>query len=387
MIAKVLMPAPQEHQVVYTTLQFEQPWTFENYLKVDGYKAWKKILAEKPDPATIIDELKKSALRGRGGAGFPTGLKWSFMPKVMTQKYILCNSDESEPGTCKDRDILRFNPHAVIEGLAIACYATGSSVAYNYLRGEFHHEPFEHIELALKDAYAADLLGRNIGGSGIDVDIFNALGAGATGLVVLIIAVSKFDTGAVISPSLHLGQLYPRYGVWIVLALVPLMVLTFLKIRRHYEDIREELSLDRLDSVAAVPAHNTVLVLVSRLHRGIIEALNYARLTSDDVRAVYIETDSSKTAAMKEEWQKHVPDTPLVIMESPYRSLVGPLMRYIDAVQKERSDDVVTIVIPELVSRKLWHHLLHNQAGTLLKLALLNRRDVFVTNARYFLEH
>ncbi|GAA0705022.1 NADH-quinone oxidoreductase subunit NuoF [Dokdonella soli] len=172
-------PAPQEHQVVYTTLHFEQPWTLDNYLKVDGYKAWKKILAEKPDPATIIDELKKSGLRGRGGAGFPTGLKWSFMPKSTMQKYILCNSDESEPGTCKDRDILRFNPHAVVEGLAIACYATGSTVAYNYLRGEFHHEPFEHIEQALKDAYAAGLLGKNIQGSGIDVDIHNALGAGA----------------------------------------------------------------------------------------------------------------------------------------------------------------------------------------------------------------
>ena len=172
-------PAPQEHQVVYTTLHFEQPWTLENYLKVDGYKAWKKILAEKPDPATIVDEVKKSGLRGRGGAGFPTGLKWSFMPKGTMQKYILCNSDESEPGTCKDRDILRFNPHAVVEGLAIACYATGSTVAYNYLRGEFHHEPFEHFEAALKEAYAAGLLGKNIGGSGIDVDIYGALGAGA----------------------------------------------------------------------------------------------------------------------------------------------------------------------------------------------------------------
>ena len=170
---------PQEHQVVYTTLHFEQPWTLDNYLKVDGYKAWKKILAEKPDPASIIDELKKSGLRGRGGAGFPTGLKWSFMPKGSMQKYMLCNSDESEPGTCKDRDILRFNPHAVVEGLAIACYATDTSVAYNYMRGEFHHEPFEHFEQALKDAYAAGLLGRNIQGSGIDVDIHGALGAGA----------------------------------------------------------------------------------------------------------------------------------------------------------------------------------------------------------------
>ncbi len=172
-------PPPKEHQVVYTTLQFEQPWTYDNYLAVDGYKAWRRILAEKPDPASIVEEVKKSGLRGRGGAGFPTGLKWSFMPKGTMQKYILCNSDESEPGTCKDRDILRFNPHAVIEGLAIACYATGSSVAYNYLRGEFHHEPFEHMEQALADARAAGLIGSNILGSGIDVEIHNALGAGA----------------------------------------------------------------------------------------------------------------------------------------------------------------------------------------------------------------
>ena len=172
-------PAPQEHQVVYTTLHFDKPWAMDSYTQVGGYEAWKKILAEKPDPTTLIDEIKKSNLRGRGGAGFPTGLKWSFMPKGTMQKYILCNSDESEPGTCKDRDILRFNPHAVIEGMAIACYCTGSTVAYNYLRGEFHHEPFEHFEEALKEAYAAGLLGKNIQGTGLDVDIYGALGAGA----------------------------------------------------------------------------------------------------------------------------------------------------------------------------------------------------------------
>ena len=173
-------PAPQEHQVVYTTLHYDTPWSLQSYRKADGYKAWEKILAEKPDPATLIDEIKKSSLRGRGGAGFPTGMKWSFMPRTAPgQKYILCNSDESEPGTCKDRDILRFNPHAVIEGIAIGCYCTGSSVAYNYLRGEFHHEPFEHFEAALKDAYDAGLLGKNIKGSGIDIDIHTVLGAGA----------------------------------------------------------------------------------------------------------------------------------------------------------------------------------------------------------------
>jgi amino acid transporter len=215
---------------------------------------------------------------------------------------------------------------------------------------------------------------------------FNALGAVATGIVVLIIAISKFATGDPISPYFQFGPLQPHYGVWIVLLLVPLMVMFFLRIYRHYEGLKVELSLDNMESVA--PTHNTVLVLVPRMHRGIIEALNYARLTSDDVRAVYIETDPDRTPRLKKDWQAHVAaDIPLVIMESPYRSLIGPLLRYIDAAQKERSDDIVTIVLPELVSRKLWHTLLHNQAGTLLKLALLNRRDVIVTNVRYFLQH
>ena len=169
-----------EHNVVFTTLDAEQPWSLETYLAIDGYKAWKKILAEKTDQGSIIDNVKASALRGRGGAGFPAGLKWSFMPRSAPgQKYILCNSDESEPGTCKDRDILRFNPHAVIEGMAIAGYAIGATVGYNYMRGEFHHEPYERYEAALKEAYDAGLLGKNIMGSGIDMDIYSALGAGA----------------------------------------------------------------------------------------------------------------------------------------------------------------------------------------------------------------
>ncbi len=169
-----------DHNVVFTTLDAEQPWSMETYLAIDGYKAWKKILAEKTDPAEIIDNVKLSALRGRGGAGFPTGLKWSFMPRSAPgQKYILCNSDESEPGTCHDRDILRFNPHSVIEGMAIAGYAMGATVGYNYLRGEFHHEPFERFEGALIEAYTAGLLGKDLMGSGVDMDIYGALGAGA----------------------------------------------------------------------------------------------------------------------------------------------------------------------------------------------------------------
>ena len=209
---------------------------------------------------------------------------------------------------------------------------------------------------------------------------FNGLGALATGVVMLIIAVSKFDDGDRIVPGLPL-----RYGTWIVLVLMPLMVVFFGRIHRHYVEMGQELSMSRLDD--APPRHNTVLVLVPRLHRGIAEALRYARLTSDDVRAVYIETDPERTPQLKKDWNAYGTDIPLVIMESPYRSLIGPLLRYLDAVQKERSDDVVTIVLPELVSSKLWHAILHNQAGPLLKLALLNRRDVILTNVRYFLEH
>jgi len=169
-----------EHNVVFTTLHAQQPWSLDTYLSIEGYTAWRRILQEKTPQETIIDTVKASALRGRGGAGFPTGLKWSFMPRsAPVQKYILCNSDESEPGTCHDRDILRFNPHAVIEGMAIAGYAMGATVGYNYLRGEFHHEPFERFEQALKEAYGAGLLGRNILGSGVDMEIYTVLGAGA----------------------------------------------------------------------------------------------------------------------------------------------------------------------------------------------------------------
>jgi NADH-quinone oxidoreductase subunit F len=169
-----------EHNVVFTTLEYDEPWTLENYYKTGGYEAWKKILAERTPTADIIGIVKDSALRGRGGAGFPAGLKWSFMPRdVDVQKYLLCNSDESEPGTCHDRDILRYNPHSVIEGMAIAAYAMGATVGYNYLRGEFHHEPFERFEAALAEAYNAGYLGTNVMDSGVDIDIYSALGAGA----------------------------------------------------------------------------------------------------------------------------------------------------------------------------------------------------------------
>jgi hypothetical protein len=213
---------------------------------------------------------------------------------------------------------------------------------------------------------------------------FNGLGAVATGAVTLIIAASKFDDGKPI-PGLNFGRFHAHYGAWIVIVLVPVMVSLFLKIHRHYDSLNRELSLDR--PLPPQPTTNVVLVLVPRLHRGIIEALEYARLVGEDVRGICIETNPDSTPGLKKDWEARVRDIPLVIMESPYRSLIGPLMRYIDAVQRERTDDVVTIIVPELVSRKWWHRLLHNQAGPLIRFALASRRDVIVTNVRFFLEH
>ncbi len=167
------------NQVCFRTMHLDTPWTLESYQSVGGYEVWKKILQEKTPAETIIEELKTSVLRGRGGAGFPTGLKWSFMPRnAEGQKYIVCNSDEGEPGTCKDRDILRYNPHQLVEGMAIAAYCIGATVGYNYIRGEFW-EPYERFEGALEEAYRAGLLGKDIMGSGIDVDLYSHLGGGA----------------------------------------------------------------------------------------------------------------------------------------------------------------------------------------------------------------
>ena len=168
------------NEVCFATLQYDQPWTMESYLKSGGYQALRKILDEKMSPGDVIEQVKASGLRGRGGAGFPTGLKWSFMPgNAAGQKYLVCNSDESEPGTCKDRDILRFNPHSLVEGMMIAGYAIGATVGYNYMRGEFIDEPAIHFEAALKEAYEAGYLGKDILGSGVDFELYGTLGAGA----------------------------------------------------------------------------------------------------------------------------------------------------------------------------------------------------------------
>ncbi len=158
-------------------------WGLKDYESRGGYAALRKILGtdggEGMTPEQVIAEVKASALRGRGGAGFPTGLKWSFMPRAFPgQKYLVCNSDEGEPGTCKDREILRFNPHTVIEGMAIAAYAMGISVGYNYIHGEIF-EVYDRFEAALEEARAAGLLGDKILGSNFSFQLHAFHGFGA----------------------------------------------------------------------------------------------------------------------------------------------------------------------------------------------------------------
>src|SRR5215470_11544577 len=151
--------------------------SLDRFLELGGYKAVQKALQQGPE--WIVNEMKTSNLRGRGGAGFPTGMKWSFVPKESAKpKYVLCNGDESEPGTCKDRLILEHDPHAVIEGVMIAALAVGAKTGFIYIRGEYRYL-VDILRKAIADAYARGFVGRNIFGSGKDLDIYWHGGAGA----------------------------------------------------------------------------------------------------------------------------------------------------------------------------------------------------------------
>jgi len=166
-------------KVCLWTLDHSNPASLETYVANGGYAALKRILAEKTPADDIIAEVKLSALRGRGGAGFPTGLKWSFMPRQYDgDKYIVCNTDEGEPGTFKDRDIIEFNPHQLIEGMVIAGYTLGAKVGYNYIHGEIF-ELYESWEKALDEARRAGFLGKNICGAGWDFELYAHHGYGA----------------------------------------------------------------------------------------------------------------------------------------------------------------------------------------------------------------
>jgi amino acid transporter len=191
----------------------------------------------------------------------------------------------------------------------------------------------------------------------------------------LYLAVTKDD-------PLHALEIH--LGAWLVMAAIPCVVWMCFRINAHYKEVAEHLTMERYRPVPDFS--HTVLVLVGGLHRGIMPAIHYGRSLGDDVRGVYVEIEPEKTADVLQRWQKWVPDVPLVVLESPYRSLTGPLLRYIDSVERERQDDVVTVIIPEFVTTKWWTTLLHGQNGLVLKWALLFKKGVVVTNVRYYLD-
>ena len=194
----------------------------------------------------------------------------------------------------------------------------------------------------------------------------NAVGAATTGLVVAIITATKFT-----------------HGAWVVVLLIPLLVMLFMAIRRHYADVAGQLSLDGYGGPP--PMEHTVLVLAGDLHKGVIHALQYARTLSPSVKGVYVELDPEKTRRLEEKWIKWGMGVPLVVLSSPYRSLLQPLLEYLDHLLALGENHMVTIVIPEFVTKHWWQHLLHNQTAFLIKGTLLFRKNVVVTDVPYHL--
>ena len=196
--------------------------------------------------------------------------------------------------------------------------------------------------------------------------LLNAVGAGTTGLVMLVIAATKFS-----------------HGAWMVVLLIPLLVTLFMMIRRHYADVARQLSLDNYGGPP--PIQHSVLVLVGDLHRGVAAALRYAQTLSASAKAVYVELDPERTQKLEEKWGKFGLGVPLVVLTSPYRSLLTPFLDYVNHLLTVGENHVVTIVIPEFVPARWWQHLLHNQTALLIKGALLFRKGVVVVDVPFHL--
>jgi amino acid transporter len=196
----------------------------------------------------------------------------------------------------------------------------------------------------------------------------NAIGALVTGLVMITIAATKFT-----------------HGAWIVVLLIPTLVAVFVLVHRHYEEVAVQLSLDAFSPPP--PMTNTVLVLVGDIHRGVIKAIQYAKTLSPNAKAVFVETDPERTRRLEEKWGRYGMGVPLIVLTSPYRSLLRPLTEYIDHLQNQGENHVVTIVLPEFIPARWWQLGLHNQTAFLIKGAMLFRKNVIVTDVPYHLHH
>ena len=199
--------------------------------------------------------------------------------------------------------------------------------------------------------------------------VINGVGALATLLVLIVLVLTKFV-----------------HGAWIVVFLIPLLVIMFRKVHRHYDEVASQLTMEGVEKLR--PIRHEVIVPISGIHRGVLRALEYAKsIAPNHVTAVYVDLDEEATRTLREKWTKFAGDIELVVLASPYRALTRPLLRYIDRVERDHKDDLVTIVVPEFVPAKWWQHLLHNQSSLTLKAALLFKEGVIVTNVPYHLKH
>lgn len=200
--------------------------------------------------------------------------------------------------------------------------------------------------------------------------ILNLVGAITTFAVLIVIALTKFLSGA-----------------WIVVILIPALVILFKKIQHHYRDVNDQLSRKLNRSLPATGRLGHVAVVpISGIHPGVLDAINYALSLTQDVRCCYVDIDSAHTSSLKTEWNKWAPNTQLVILDSPYRSVIGPVLSYLDLITKETYGDMITVVVPEFVTSKWYHQLLHNQTALLLRTALKFKRGKFITSVRYYLD-
>jgi hypothetical protein len=198
--------------------------------------------------------------------------------------------------------------------------------------------------------------------------LINGIGAVVTGTVLLVVAATKALEGA-----------------WVIILLIPLNVLFCRLTRKHYDGVAAQLTLRGWKSRG--PRHNTVLVPISGIQRAVLEAVDYAKTLSSDVRAVYVDVDPSATEQLKHAWKKWANGVPVVVLESPFRSLMEPLLEYIGQVSDERPDGYITVVLPEFVPARWWHHLFHNQRALLIKGALLFKPNTVVTSVPFHLRH
>ena len=201
-----------------------------------------------------------------------------------------------------------------------------------------------------------------------------------TGVVLAVILYGKF-----IVPQTLFGTKWLREGAWMALLLMALIVWMFYGIAAHYKHVKEQLA--RIPSEAFKPLQHTVIVLVpGSVHHGVVLALNYARSLSPDAIAVHVDSGGAGAPELRHNWEKFGADMPLIILDSPYRELVGPLMRYLDSAERVRSDDIITVILPEFVPARWWHNFLHNAAGWLLRFRLFFRRDIVIVSIRYYLD-